>query len=338
MRPAEKLSTEDLAGQRLVVGFDGTEMNDDLRFLLEELRVGGIILFSRNIVSPGQVARLCRDVQAHAARCGLPPLLVAVDQEGGAVARLRPPHFTAFPGSPGLPNEAAAERFARITARELRSVGFNMDMAPVVDVAPADGESVMRERVFGTDPEVVGRMGKAVIRGLQRRGVMAVAKHFPGIGRTVLDSHVDRPFFGEPAEGIRRFDLPPFAEAIRAGVAGIMLSHIVYESLDPRWPASLSPAVARDLLRGEMGYRGVVMTDDLDMGAVARHHAIETVVVQVLEADVDIALICHKGPDIEAAYRELAGRIGSDPAVRGRCVRSARRVLRCKTRFGAGLS
>lgn len=333
MKTVVKLPPEDLAGQRIVAGFDGTAFNDDLRFLIEELRVGGLILFSRNIESPGQVAELCRAAQGCARGCGLPPLLMSVDQEGGVVARLKSPHFTEFRGNPHMKGSQDAEAFADITARELRSVGFNMDMAPVMDVAPAGEDSIMADRVFGTDPQWVAEMGAFVIRNLQKRGVMAIAKHFPGIGRTVMDSHIDRPLFGESASSIQAFDLPPFAEAIRADVAGIMLSHIIYDQLDKNWPASLSPAIARDLLRGQMGYQGVVMTDDLDMGAIVKHYDIRVAVRQIIEADIDVALICHKGPNIEIIFQEILHRIQSDNEIKKRALASARRILDLKAKY-----
>ena len=166
-----------------------------------------------------------------------------------------------------MKNTADAQKFARVTASELSEIGINMDMAPVLDIAPHDIDSVMAGRAFGSDPDWVARMGITVIDGLQRRGIMAVAKHFPGIGRTVLDSHLALPDLKIDIDGLANFDLVPFAAAIQGQVAGVMLSHIRYPAIDPVWPASLSPAVTADLLRKKMGYEGVVMTDDLDMGA-----------------------------------------------------------------------
>ena len=198
-----------------------------------------------------------------------------------------------------------ARTFARITARELNAAGINMDMAPVMDVAPEDLSGIMADRVFGSHPDHVARMGCALIETLQAAGIMAVAKHFPGIGRTTLDSHLDLPTFGEDLAAMAPVDLPPFQAAIDRQVAGIMLSHILYEKIDPRWPASLSPAIARDQLRRRMGYDGVTLTDDLDMGAIVRHFDIRTVVRQIVAAEVDIALICHKGPRIAEGWEEM---------------------------------
>ena len=309
----DTFSDEQLAGQRLVVGFEGQAFNDDLRALIGDLAVGGLILFTPNIANPGQLQRLCHDCQAYAARCGQPPLIIAVDQEGGIVARLKAPHFTEFAGNPSMRNVADARAFARTTARELSAAGINMDMAPVMDVAPEDLSGIMADRVFGSRPDHVARMGTALIETLQADGVMAVAKHFPGIGRTVLDSHKDLPAFGEGLAAMEVVDLPPFRAAIDHQVAGIMLSHILYTRIDPQWPASLSPVIARDLLRKKMAYQGVTLTDDLDMGAIVRHFDIRTVIRQVVAAEVDIALICHKGPRIQEGWEEMRAQTRQHP-------------------------
>ena len=250
--------------------------------------------------------KLCGEAQVYARACGQPPLLIAIDQEGGQVARLKN-RLPTFPGNPHMQTVEDAEQFARVTAWELLSIGINMNMAPVLDVAPREIDSIMARRAFGHDPQWVADMGTTVIDHLQSSGIMAVAKHFPGIGRTVLDSHLDLPRLEATLAEIEAIDLPPFAAAIRHHVAGCMLSHILYPRLDPEWPASLSPKIARDLLRRQMGYTGVIMTDDLDMGAVAKHYDTPTAVEQAMKAEIDLVLICHKGPAIEAAFEKILG-------------------------------
>ncbi len=327
-----ELSTEILAGQRLMVGFDGTDFNNELAHLIGTVKVGGLILFAGNLVSPEQIGRLCRDCQACARRHGLPPLFIAIDQEGGQVARLKPP-FTQFQGNPAMRDPTDAIRFARVTAEELKAVGLNMNMAPVLDIAPRGCQSIMAGRAFGSDPGWVATMGMCVIDNLQRNGVMAVAKHFPGIGRTALDSHRALPDLDIDAAALDDFDLIPFRAAIAGNVAGIMLSHIRYTGIDPVWPASLSPAVTVDLLRRRLSYQGVVMTDDLDMGAIRPQFDIDTAIVQILRADVDIALICHKGPAIAAAWERIRRSIGQDAALRRMGQGSVARILRLKTAY-----
>lgn len=328
----EKFSDGQVAGQRLMVGFDGVEFNADLERLIKTVKIGGIVLFSRNLTTPDKIADLCGAVQEYAAAMGQPPLFISIDQEGGMVARLKKP-FTLFDGAPSMKGASDAIRFAGITASELKSVGVNMNLAPVMDVASADGSSVMEGRAFGHDPGWVSEMGTTVIRELQARGIMAVAKHFPGIGRTNLDSHDDLPTLMADAADMDALEFPPFRAAVDGNVAGIMTSHILYPGLDPDWPASLSPRIIENILRKDMEYDGVVMTDDLDMGAIKKHYEIQTVIRQVLSADIDLALICHKGPDIETAFHEILKRQQGSEEMRARGMKSIERIMALKKKY-----
>lgn len=322
---------EQFAGQRMIVGFDGTEFNEDLEFLIRDLNVGGIILFARNILNPDQVEKLCTDVQAFAKKCEQPALFIAIDQEGGVVSRLKEP-FTQFPsGNPGMTTVDDAVAFARITADELNEIGVNMNMAPVLDVQPVGFESVMEKRVFQGDEKFVAKMGSAMISEFHSSGIMAVAKHFPGIGRTTLDSHLILPELDCNYDEFQKTDLLPFEKSIRHNVAGIMMSHIQYNFIDPDWPASLSVKVVKDLLRTELNYQGVVMTDDLDMKAVKTD--IKTSVKRIIEAEVDIALICHKGDDIEDAFNTFLSDIKKSDENRQHSLRSVERVMSLKMNF-----
>jgi beta-N-acetylhexosaminidase len=325
-------SHEQLAGQRLMLGFDGTTLNDELKFLIDGIQAGGIILFARNLESPQQIKALCTAVQNYAGNCGQPPLFIAIDQEGGQVARLKEP-FTLFAGNPSMKGESDAVHFADVTAAELNQVGINMNMAPVMDVAPGDIDSIMAERAFGGDPEWVSRMGVKIIEHLQQNSIMAVAKHFPGIGRTMLDSHLDLPVLRDNRDSIEQFDLIPFKAAITHNVCGIMLSHIFYPELDDQWPASLSPHIARDLLRRHLGYEGLVMTDDLDMGAITKHHEIRASIQQILRADIDLALICHKGPNINIAFDEVLKALTDSAEIHERGIKSVERIMRYKEKY-----
>lgn len=328
----ESFSLEQLAGQRLMVGFDGLELNPDLKFLIDILKVGGIILFSRNISNPDQIKQLCVSAQEYAFSCGQPPLFIAIDQEGGQVARLKEP-FTQFPGNPAMKGEADAVSFARVTARELIEIGFNMNMAPVLDVALNEEQSIMASRAFGSDPQWVSKLGTKVIDQLQQKGILSVAKHFPGIGRTTLDSHIEMPTLYTDPDTLESSDLLPFKSAIQHNVAGIMLSHILYKQLDPEWPASLSARIARDMLRSRLGFRGIVMTDDLDMGAIETRYDIKTIIKQILSADIDVALICHRSQKIENAFEKILDTISSSPEMKKTAVASAGRILKMKGKY-----
>ena len=329
---ANDLSIEQLAGQRLMVGFDGTELTDELKLQIDTMKVGGVILFARNIETPSQVRRLCFSIQDYARFCGQPPLFMAVDQEGGVVARLKAP-FTEFPGNPAMRGPEDAIEFAEITAKELTEVGFNMNMAPVMDAAPEGLDSVNAKRIFGHDPAYVAEMGCTVIRHFQKNGLMAVAKHFPGIGRTVLDSHYELPTLDSPLAEMEAYDLIPFRAAIENQAAGMMLSHIRYSGIDSDWPASLSKKIAGDLLREQLGYNGLVITDDLDMGAIAKHYDINTIIQQLMGANVDIALICHPGPNIEAARDQIVQSMRDDAGLYAEGLASVARMAELKNQF-----
>jgi beta-N-acetylhexosaminidase len=320
------------AGQRLMAGFDGTELNAELKFLINALKLGGIILFSRNLIDPGQIKDLCFSMQSYARSCGQPPLFIAIDQEGGRVARLREP-FTQFPGNSKMKGPEDAVYFAKTTAKEFLEVGINMNLAPVLDVAPEGINSIMAGRAFGPDPGWVSEQGKVVIEHLQAENIMAVAKHFPGIGRTVLDSHFELPDLDIDVDAMQGFDLFPFKTAISHDVAGIMLSHIRYTGIDPDWPASLSKTIADDLLRKQMGYDGVVMTDDLDMGAIEKHYDLKTAIQQILSADIDIPLICHAGPNIENAFKEILDVQRRSQTMKAKGMKSLKRIMRLKLRY-----
>ena len=335
MYEVHSLSDEQLAGQRLMVGFKGKVLDDDLRFVIREMHVGGLILFKRNVSDPSQVAELCQSAKAYAVESGNPPLMIAIDQEGGPVVRLGPP-FTVFQGNRAIgaaKSEKAAREFGTITARELKGVGITMNLAPVLDVAPQGLNSVMADRVFGEDPELVAYLGKAVIETLQNNGIPATAKHFPGIGLTTSDSHVDLSYLDVDSQLLDSTDLVPFRAAIGCGVEAVMLSHVVYRDLDGQWPASLSTVIARDLLRKDMNFEGITMTDDLDMGAIDKHFDVETTVRRISDAEIDIALICHDRLKMEKAYRALLKAVRESEDARKKATASVRRIVNMKRKY-----
>ncbi len=321
---------DQMAGQRLMLGFDGTALNPELEFIIQDIKAGGVILFRPNIESKDQLSRLCSDIQACAAAAGQPPLFIAVDQEGGVVARLKHP-FTEFAGNPHILTKAAAKSFATITARELSGAGINMNMAPVMDVAPEGVDSIMKKRVFKGDAATVSRLGSCVIQSMQEKKIMAVAKHFPGIGRTIKDSHHFLPKLNIDLDTLRETDMLPFGAARDADVAGIMLSHISYPQLDDTWQASLSPFIAGTLLRDKLGYGGLVLTDDLDMKAIK--HDMKTCVRQIMASRIDLVLICHKGPNIRIAWEEMRRLLAEDGQLFARGEESMERILRVKKKY-----
>jgi len=285
------------AGQRLMVGFHGHEASADVKKMIHDYGVGSVILFARNVASPEQVAELVRELQAEARAAGHDlPLLVSVDQEGGRVARMRAP-WTEWPPLEALGrtgSEDLARQMGQALAEELRACGIRLDFAPVVDVNTNPKNPIIGAlgRSFGADPDLVGRLGAAMIGGLQGSGVASCAKHFPGHGDTEVDSHLDLPSVEQSRSRLDEVELPPFRAAIQAGVASIMTAHVLVRALDEQWPATLSPRVIDGLLRRELKYEGVIVSDDLEMKAVAKRWAPGPLAVLAARAGCDLLPVC----------------------------------------------
>jgi beta-N-acetylhexosaminidase len=322
-------------GQLFMIGMPGPHMDKETDVLIRESHIGGIILFSRNIEDPLQLAALCRDLQASASRTDS-PLFLAVDQEGGRVARLKEP-FRSFPGNAAIgvdeePVKKAIE-FATVTSKEMKVVGLNMNLAPVVDVQRGEIEKHLAGRSFGEDPEVVAFLGRTVVKHLQKNGIMAVAKHFPGLGRADVDPHFHLPKIDIDLEELERTNLPPFAAAIKEGVSGIMTSHAIYPVLDPEQPATLSPRVLTELLRERMGFRGLTITDDLEMGAIATGWGVAEGALKSFQAGADILLICKDQSHIRESLDFMREAYSKGRISTKRLARSLDRIRKMKGRF-----
>ncbi len=321
------------AASLLICGFPGPISDEAIRSLLRR-GVGGVILFRRNVEDPIQVAALINKLQA--ARVDAAPLIVSVDQEGGKVARLKAP-LTEFPDQAWLgrtDDEALAERFGAVLALELCALGFNLDYAPVVDVDSNPENPVIGTRAFSSDPAVVARLGTAVIRGMQRNGLLACAKHFPGHGDTRTDSHLELPELPHDLSRLQEVELVPFKAAIQSGVASIMTAHVRFNALDPEVPATLSPRVIDGLLRRELGFEGLIISDDLEMKAVLDHYGIARSAELGLAAGVDAFLVCHEASRQEEALEALVHAAERSVVLRDRLLESAARVQRLREGFG----
>jgi beta-N-acetylhexosaminidase len=323
-------------GQLFMAGIQGTGLDQDTLSLIREFNVGGFIFFSRNIEDPVQISELCRDLQREALKSRGAPLFLAVDQEGGRVARLREP-FTSFPGNASIADDEEpakrAEEFGTITAREMKLVGLNMNLAPVVDVQRGELEKHLQGRSFGESPERVALLGRTVIRFLQENGVMAVAKHFPGLGQAKVDPHVHLPRIEARKGEIEKVNLVPFEAAIDQGVAGIMSSHAVYPALDPEYPATLSQEVLTHLLRDTMAFQGLIITDDLEMGAIAGERPVADAALLAFQAGADILLICKGQEHVAESCRLLRDRLSQGQVQEERLVQSLKRIESMKARF-----
>ncbi len=294
--------------QSLVVGLEGPRATPAELELVAKEGLGGVIHFRRNLGSPREVWELNDSLHRAARAAGRPPLFVMVDQEGGSVVRLKAP-FTEGPDLRDLGRSGDARLLRQHGVRvgaELVAAGFNWNLAPVMDVHAVEG-GIMARRSLGSDPILVGELGVAYLQGLQATGCLGCAKHFPGLGRTTLDTHRERPRVELSAADLQAVELVPFRRAAQAGAAGIMVCHAVFTALDPQRPASLSPLVAGDLLRRDLGYEGLVLSDDLEMGAVAADLDPAEAAVRAYLAGCDLLLICHQaGYALEALDRLTA--------------------------------
>jgi len=321
-------------GQLFMMGMPGPQLDEDTRSLIRHYNVGGVVLFSRNIEEPVQLANLCLDLQETAMEFHGLPLILAIDQEGGRVARLKEP-FTQFPGNEAIgqdkePIERAME-FGRVTAKELKLVGLNMDFAPVVDVQRGALEKHLRGRTFGEDVRMVSKLGRTVVRSLQENGVLAVAKHFPGLGRSIVDPHFKLPRIELDMKEIEEVNLPPFQAAIKERVSGIMTSHAIYPALDPERPATLSPVILTQLLREKMGFEGLIITDDLEMGAIAKHWGIAEGAAAAFEAGADIILICEDQRNVLEGIGLLRRRLLQEEIPFRRLDQSNERIMKVRS-------
>lgn len=323
-------------GQVFMAGMPGFELDEETRNLIRDFNLGGIILFSRNISDPVQLAKLCRDITETSLKYHGNRIFIAVDQEGGRVARLRD-NFTAFPGNEaiGMDNDpvARAIEFATVTAREMRMSGFNMDMAPVMDVRDGELDKHLEGRIFSDDPETVSMLGGTVIKHLQQNRIMAVAKHFPGLGKAQFDPHLDSVVIDSDISDIETKDLPPFISAIRNDVSAIMTSHAIYPALDPAAPATLSGKILTGLLRKRLGFQGLIITDDLEMGAVSISYGVCSAAFESFMAGADILLICKDQKQVTGSIEMLKEKVLESGTAMERLNESLHRIKYARSKF-----
>ena len=328
-----EMTIEEKVGQLIMVGFDGTQANEAIEAHIRQRFVGGVVLFSRNIETPQQTAELTNQLQRLTeATTRQIPLFIGIDQEGGWVIRLKE-GATVLPGNMALgatDSTELAERAGEITAVELAAVGVNLNFAPVMDVNNNPQNPVIDRRSFGESPELVSRLGVAYIHGLQRNGVLATAKHFPGHGDTTVDSHFDLPTVNHDRERIHALELQPFRAGIDADVAAIMTAHIIYPAFDPDRPATLSPAILTDLLREELGFDGLLITDDMEMKAIDEHYRSGEAAVMAVEAGADIVMVLWSPTKQLEVFDALLSAVKSGRISQARLDQSVERILKSK--------
>jgi beta-N-acetylhexosaminidase len=336
--PLSGMTLEQRIGQMFIVNLYGPQLTEVGRDFLTRVQPGGVVLIGDNIGTAQALTRLINSYQQTSIDADGLPLFVAVDQEGGPISHLRD-GFTVFP-TPALLTASGQSELARrvgaAMAAELRAVGVNLNLAPVADLETNPDNPIITRRSFGSDPTRVSPIMAAYIEGLQSAGVLATAKHFPGHGETDSDSHTTLPILDLTRERLDAVELAPFRAAIDAGVEVIMAAHIWYPALEPQenLPASLSSNIITRLLRDELGYDGLVMTDALDMDAIDTSYSYPDAALKAIQAGVDLLIAAHIGLDSqEAAVRAIADAVRDGRISEARIDESARRILDAKARY-----
>lgn len=286
-----------LLGQQVMIGISGLALTADEKKFIVDRQIGGITLFGRNVQEPKQIWELCKEIQSlrHQTKDKI-PLFIAIDMEGGRVARLKAP-FTQWPPVRKLgdiDSPTLSFHFAHAMGQELRAVGINVDWAPCVDIFTNPENKVIGDRALGDNAETVERHASAMIRGYLKSGIIPCAKHFPGHGHTLLDSHEELPVADHTLERLQEVELLPFKRAVKSRVEFIMAAHILFKNIDKDVPVTFSEVFLKKIVRGEMRYKGLVVTDDLGMKAMVKHYDLKEIPVRALQAGVDILLYCNE--------------------------------------------
>ncbi|NLY46722.1 MAG: beta-N-acetylhexosaminidase [Tissierella sp.] len=327
----DHMTLEEKVGQLLVVGFEGTELDDSTREYIQDLGVGGLIFFARNIHSKEQVSTLVEDIN----NISNIPLFLAIDEEGGIVSRL-PKEYKKLPDSISIGNTNDTDLafdYGQLLGNRVRSIGLNLNFAPVMDIHSNPSNPVIGKRSFGTTAEVVSEMGINVAKGIKNTNVIPSIKHFPGHGDTSTDSHIELPMIDKSLDDIRNFELIPFKAAIDQDIEMIMSAHILIPSIDEEYPATLSKKILGDLLRDEMGYEGVIISDDMTMGAIVNNYSLEEASIDFLQAGGDILLVCHGVDSPRLVFDEIMKSIEIGELTQKEIDTKVYRILQLKDKY-----
>jgi len=324
-------------GQMFMVGLAGERLTEDDKRFLEEYPFGGFILFTHNLKNPEQILSFCRSLWE--IKRELPPF-IAIDEEGGRVHRLPVP-FTHFPPAAVLGRSAdpdLARRVGLAIARELSSVGINLDFAPVLDVHSNPDNPVIGDRAFSSDPDQVIALGWAFAQGLREGGVIPCGKHFPGHGDTSADSHLELPVVAKLVDVLMEGELAPFHYACQNRIESLMTAHVLYPAVDPEFPATLSRSILHALLRQTLGYGGVVFSDDLEMKAISESYGLEEAAGLSVAAGADVLLFCHDAEKSARALDFVCRRAEEKSSIRERVEESYQRIQELKQRHLSSFS
>lgn len=326
------MTLDEKVGQLILAGFNGLSLTDEAKELINGYQVGGFILFAHNLENPKHSVELLNDLKRENQKNDI-PLFLGIDQEGGRVTRL--PGLSGYPTNAkiGATNdEDYAFEYGALLGEQVKAFGFQFNFAPVLDVNSNPNNPVIGDRSYGADPELVSRMGVATIEGMQSKGVIPAVKHFPGHGDTSVDSHESMPTVNKTLAELEEMELIPFREAIDAGVDVVMTSHIALPELGTNVPATMSQEVITDLLREDLGFNGVVITDDLTMGAIASYGVAESA-NEAIKAGVDIVLVAFGHDQIIETFNRLKKSVETGELTEARLDESVMRILRLKEKF-----
>jgi len=332
------MTLEEQIGQLLMVGFWGTTPSSEIINLIQRHHVGNIILFSRNIRNAQQVLELTQKLQEIAKEAGQRyPLLIAIDQENGIVQRLGEA-ATILPGNMALGaigSEEIAYKVALATGMELKALGINMNLAPVVDINNNPANPVIGVRSFGEDSRQVALLGAAMVKGYHAAGILSCLKHFPGHGDTAVDSHLALPVIPYTLQRLEALELVPFRSGIEAGAENVMIAHVAFPALAEQetLPATLSPAIIQGLLREQLGFNGIILSDCMEMKAISDTFGTERAAVIALQAGIDLVLVSHEYIHQRGSIKAIQAAVQSHKLSAQAIRKAAERVLRLKARY-----
>ena len=330
----DQMTLEEKVGQLLVIGVEGTSFSEEMDNLIRNYHVGGVIIMGRNVGTTTEMLQLINDIKK-ANGPNKSPLFLSVDEEGGRVSRL-PIGIPKLPTSENigrLNDESLNYRTGVYLAKVLNEFGYNMNFAPVLDVNSNSRNPVIGDRSFGSDPTQVAQLGISTMHGMMDNGIIPVVKHFPGHGDTVVDSHKALPKVETTLETLRSVELVPFKKAIEEGADAVMVAHILFPALDPDYPSSMSKVIITGLLRNEMQFEGVVITDDLAMGAIVSNYAVPEAAVQSFIAGSDLLLVVSNYKEQLNTFNALIKAIETGEIAEQRLNESVKRILTLKEKY-----
>ncbi|MFZ3231816.1 MAG: beta-N-acetylhexosaminidase [Pseudobdellovibrio sp.] len=327
------MSLRELLGQHMLIGVSGPALTTSEKKFIVENNISGVVLFARNCINPTQIRDLCAEIQLlrHQMK-DRAPLFIGIDMEGGRVHRLKPP-FTQWPPLKligDLDAPTVAFHFAQRMGTELMSVGINLDFAPCIDIFTNPKNTVIGDRAISSDPYQVEKMCSALIRGYIKSGILSCGKHFPGHGHTIIDSHEELPVEEADMKRLNEVELVPFRKAARSRVDMMMTAHILFKNVDPKWPVTLSEFFLKKLLRDEMKYHGLIITDDLDMKAMAKHYDKDSIPVLAMQAGADLLLYCNEPESPPVAIESLISAVAQGKLKESDLALTHKRILEVK--------